>query len=79
MKENQLKKIGLLACVVILLAWSLFPVWWMLITSVKSNKEIFALTPTLFPKEIIFAQYQKMFKYSNFLLTSQIASSLQEP
>ncbi|QQO09176.1 carbohydrate ABC transporter permease [Breznakiella homolactica] len=42
----------------------LFPVYWMFITSLKSNSEIFARTPTFFPKKIVFDGYIRQLGYS---------------
>ena len=38
-----------------------FPVLWMVMSSMKSNTEIFALPPTLLPKVFTFAAYQNIF------------------
>lgn len=38
-----------------------FPVLWMLCSSLKSNTEIFALPPTLLPKEFTIAAYEAIF------------------
>lgn len=38
-----------------------FPVLWMLFSSLKANTEIFALPPSLLPKEFIFTAYETIF------------------
>lgn len=40
------------AAALVIVALFLFPIYWMIITSLKSSAEIFAATPTFFPKEI---------------------------
>ena len=49
--------VGLLAG----LAFVIFPVLWMIFSSLKSNTEIFALPQTLFPKEFTLKAYQAIF------------------
>ena len=43
------------------LAFVMFPVLWMIFSSLKSNTEIFALPQTLFPKEFTVKAYQAIF------------------
>ena len=43
------QRILLLAGVLLLLAWSLLPIYWIVVTSVKGEREIYALPPTLIP------------------------------
>lgn len=43
------------------LAFVMFPVLWMIFSSLKSNTEIFALPQTLFPKEFTVKAYQSIF------------------
>ena len=49
--------VGLLAG----LAFVMFPVLWMIFSSLKSNTEIFALPQTLFPKELTLSAYRAIF------------------
>lgn len=51
---------------VIVLLIVVFPVYWMLVSSVKSQDEILLLTPTLFPKEIHLENYLNIFERVNF-------------
>ena len=43
-----------------------FPMYWMLITSVKSQDEVLRLMPTFWPKEFHFENYATVFKKVNF-------------
>lgn len=38
-----------------------FPVLWMLFSSIKSNLEIFSVPPRLFPRDLTFGAYQRIF------------------
>ncbi|WP_139997136.1 carbohydrate ABC transporter permease [Paenibacillus paridis] len=42
----------------------LFPLYWLLVTSVKPSAEIFAVPPTLFPNQISWDHYRSVFRYS---------------
>lgn len=57
----------------------LFPIYWMVITSLKTSAEIFG-SPTLFPKEINFNAYVKLFTQNqidvlNYFKNSMIIST----
>jgi multiple sugar transport system permease protein len=40
--------------------WTLFPVYWIVITSLKSNAELASSTPSFFPPDIVIEGYQKV-------------------
>jgi multiple sugar transport system permease protein len=40
--------------------WTLFPVYWIVITSLKSNAELASATPALFPPAFVFEGYRKV-------------------
>ncbi|MGN0168192.1 MAG: carbohydrate ABC transporter permease [Acetatifactor sp.] len=44
----------------------IFPLYWMIISSVKSQDEILLLQPTLWPREIHLENYANVFKRANF-------------
>jgi multiple sugar transport system permease protein len=48
------------------LVWSLFPFYWMLITSVKPDAEMYRVNVTFFPKTITLKHFQKIFFDSPF-------------
>lgn len=53
---------------IILLAvglWTLFPMYWMLVTSLKSNTEVFHVTPELWPSRPNFQSYSDLLFGSN--------------
>ena len=43
-----------------------FPIYWMLVSSVKSQEEILLAVPTLWPKEFHFENYINVLKRGNF-------------
>ena len=49
-KKREQVLFNLIALAVLILF--LFPIYWMVITSLKSSREIFAEVPTFFPKKI---------------------------
>lgn len=63
------KRIGLVIAVVtllILLVWTLFPIYWMVNTSFKNDAEIYNIIPTLWPREFSLVNYSKLL-HSNFV------------
>jgi multiple sugar transport system permease protein len=48
-RGGALNGLLLAAGIVVLLAWSLFPVYWIAVTSLKAESEIYALPPTIVP------------------------------
>lgn len=58
----------------LLLIFALFPLYWMLNTSFKSQGEIYNLTPSFWPKEFGLAAYDKLITEKGFL--SNIKNSL---
>lgn len=46
----------------------LFPIYWMVVSSLKTSGEIFASVPTLFPKEVYFGNYASLFHNNDFVV-----------
>jgi len=59
-KRNRLSTWLLYAGLGVGLAFSGFPILWMLFSSLKSNTEIFALPPTLLPKAVTLTAYHSI-------------------
>ena len=81
MRTGKIKKVSSRAiaylCTIGMAVYCLFPVYWMLITSLKSNKEIYSLVPTFWPKNIVFDGYIKLFGKLDFaqnILNSLVVS-----
>ncbi|MBG0785002.1 MAG: carbohydrate ABC transporter permease [Anaerolineaceae bacterium] len=51
----------------IMLLIALFPIYWMIITSVKPMDEIYSLYPTFWPKKFTLSGYSYLFQKTNFL------------
>jgi len=51
----------------VLVAFTLFPLFWMLMTSLKSSAEINMVPPTVFPKDLFAGNYSKIFNDAFFL------------
>lgn len=57
MDRSAVKKAALSLATVVLLIIFLFPIYWMVITSLKTTTEIFAKTPTFYPHTVTFEGY----------------------
>lgn len=62
---NRIVVYGTLA---VMLIFALFPLYWMLNTSFKSNAEIYNMTPTFWPKQFTWSAYVKLLTEKDFLL-----------
>ena len=58
---------GLVLPVAAFLIFLLFPFYWMFVTSVKTNAEIYANPLIYWPRELTWATYEKLFGYFDFL------------
>jgi multiple sugar transport system permease protein len=53
---------------VILIVWTLAPLYWMITTSLKEPGEIYGQNITLWPRNITFDNYRILFEETNFLI-----------
>ena len=53
---------------VMMLVWTLVPFYWMVVTSVKKDKEIYGFEATLVPRQPTLANYTRLFAKSPFVL-----------
>ena len=68
-RRNRIPRaIGLVCAIVILLAWSLLPIYWMGVTSLKPEKEIYSLPPTFVPSMPTLAHYATVLFKTRFPL-----------
>jgi len=58
---------------ILIIVWSLFPVYWMLNNSFKNRVEQFSAVPTFFPHQITFENYRSLF--NNLGFSNVIANS----
>jgi len=50
-----------------MLVIALFPIYWMLVTSLKANNEVYRLVPTLWPSQITWAGYTSLLSHTGFI------------
>lgn len=55
---------GLLA---VMLVWTLVPFYWMIVTSLKADREIYGFEATLMPRQPTLAAYQRLFRQTPFV------------
>ncbi|NLV59765.1 MAG: carbohydrate ABC transporter permease [Clostridiales bacterium] len=65
MREKRIGMLIAIAVLLILLIWTLFPIYWMVNTSFKPDAEIYNIIPTLWPKQFTTINYEKLIS-SNF-------------
>jgi ABC-type glycerol-3-phosphate transport system permease component len=56
-RQGLLHRAGILGGIVLLLAWSLGPIFWIAVTSLKTESEIYAVPPTFIPHAPTLANY----------------------
>ena len=54
--------------IVVLFAFLLFPVYWMAVTSLKTNVESYRIVPSLWPESMSLEGYRTLFQDGKFLL-----------
>jgi multiple sugar transport system permease protein len=79
MRRNKLPAIAIIvAILVIFLVWTLFPIYWMFVTSIKETVHVFDLPPEIFPSSPTIEHYLKLdqgsIKVSVFFMNSVINS-----
>lgn len=67
-KSHILKKVMQYSSIAIFFIITLFPIYWMINTSLKTTKEIYYLKPTFFPKDLSLEGYKHLFTKTGFLL-----------
>lgn len=67
MKTTVKSKIVAYVVSAILIVFCLFPIYWMLITSLKTSTEIYKIVPTFWPKKLTFEGYYELFAEKGFM------------
>jgi ABC-type glycerol-3-phosphate transport system permease component len=67
-RSRGVRALAVSAGVALLLAWALLPIYWIAVTSLKGEKEIYALPPTFVPAAPTFANYATLLMKSHFLV-----------
>jgi ABC-type glycerol-3-phosphate transport system permease component len=52
---------------VVMLVWTLVPFYWMIVTSLKTDREIYGFEATLIPRKPTLAAYQRLFRQTPFV------------
>ena len=71
-KKNECILNIIAICIAVLF---LFPVYWIIITSLKTEKEIFQINLTFFPKELVFTSYIEQFSKGEYNLLTGFKNS----
>ena len=64
--RKKMLNIGQYVLAILVTLVMFFPLYWMLITSVKSQQEVLRSLPTFWPREWHFENYANVFKRANF-------------
>jgi multiple sugar transport system permease protein len=68
MKSQSLGgRIGLYAALALAALFAFFPIYWMLVTSLRPNTEVFAFPPTLLPQTVTLEHYQNFIRNPQLL------------
>jgi multiple sugar transport system permease protein len=77
MKKNISRKNVLYSVIsILILLVVLFPVYWIIITSLKTEQEIFLIPPTFFPQKLNFDSYIAQLAPGNFNMFRSFANSM---
>ena len=66
-KFNAKKQLGIWLLVIAFLVFLIFPLYWMFVSSVKTDAEIYANPLIYWPKHIVGDTYERLFGYFDFL------------
>ena len=66
-KFNAKKQLGIWLLVIAFFVFLMFPLYWMFVTSVKTDAEIYANPLIYWPKHIVGDTYERLFGYFDFL------------
>ena len=58
--EKQIKKVLVYIILLILCIGFIFPFYWMVLTSIRTEKEIYAPVPTFWPEKITFSHFKEI-------------------
>lgn len=75
-KRNRRNKAIMTVGGIAVVAFFLFPIYWMIITSFKSNAEIFSTVPTFYPHKFSLYGYIRQFAYAAVPLWVNLRNSL---
>lgn len=64
--KKNIPRICLYLCILVFVLYSVGPIIWMLLSSLRSKTEFFNIPPTIFPKHFTFINYILLFRETNF-------------
>lgn len=67
MRRNRTKTFALVAVMTVLLIWTIFPFYWMLVTSIKTNDEIYGPVAAIVPTTFTTIHWQELFTRTAFV------------
>jgi len=65
--KKNISPICFYLCVLVFVLYSVGPIIWMLLSSLRPKVEFFNIPPTIFPKKFTFINYILLFKETNFI------------
>ncbi|MDW6022954.1 carbohydrate ABC transporter permease [Mesorhizobium sp. BAC0120] len=65
--ERLIRPIATAIGVVLALLWALAPIYWIVVTSLKTSREVYSSPPTLYPMRPTFSNFEAALFKSNFL------------
>jgi multiple sugar transport system permease protein len=71
---RRLRALAAYAVLLVLAAWTLGPLYWMVTTSFKTNAEVYGTTATLWPRQPTLANYRVLFTKTPFVVYFQNSS-----
>ena len=77
MKQTPRQKIGHIVVLVLYLLFALFPIYWMFITGLKTDSEIYSPQPTVYPHNPTFENYVSIYEgrpYTQYTINSIVIS-----
>ena len=75
-KASKIWKITIWSVIGAAIIWSIFPFYWMLSTALKTDLGVYAIPPELWPTEITFANFAKLFMRDSLIVQFFINSLL---
>lgn len=67
MRAKKIKRRFITAALIVLTIWSLFPIYWIFNTSLKTSGEIYRMEPTFFPEKPVLSNYKSMLSNKAFV------------
>jgi multiple sugar transport system permease protein len=61
----KLSRIGLYAAAAVIVVWSFFPIYWMLLSSFRGQSDLFA-APSLWPSHLVGGNYKTLFELTDY-------------